>query len=107
MAQRVQVMVVCDLHDDETPATETVRFSFDGAPYEIDLCEAHVARFRDVLATYVGAARRAAGRGSRGRSRPGRLRPNEVREWARKQGIEVSKRGRIPSHVIEQYDAAH
>ena len=30
-----------------------------------------------------------------------------VRQWARKQGLAVSSRGRIPASVVEQYRAAH
>ena len=44
MAQRVQVLLVCDLHDDDTEGTETIRFSLDGAAYEIDLCASHAAQ---------------------------------------------------------------
>jgi len=66
MAQRVQVILVCDLHDDDTPGTETVLFSVDGTSYEIDVCERHAAELRDSFARYVGAARRAAGRSSGG-----------------------------------------
>ena len=113
MAQRVQVLLVCDLHDGESEATETVSFSVDGASYEIDVCDQHAAQLRDAFAPFVGAARRATG--SRGRGRRHRRssgadshgRGNEVREWARQQGIAVSERGRISADVIAQYDAAH
>jgi hypothetical protein len=30
----------------------------------------------------------------------------EIRAWAKQQGIVVSERGRIPAHVLEQYQAA-
>lgn len=33
--------------------------------------------------------------------------PSEVRAWARDQGLEVSARGAIPSHITEAYDAIH
>lgn len=112
MAQRVQVLLVCDLHDDDTEGTETVAFALDGAAYEIDLCDQHAAQMRDSLATYVGAGRRAGGRaatGRRGRSRAGgtRERAAEIRAWARSKGIEVNERGRIPATVAAKYDAAH
>src|SRR3954463_6252239 len=63
MAQRIQVLLVCDLHDDETPGTETITFTLDGASYEIDLCEQHAVKMRERFATYIGAGRRAGGRG--------------------------------------------
>lgn len=31
----------------------------------------------------------------------------KVRAWARSQGIDVGKRGRVPNEVIARYDATH
>lgn len=116
MAQRVQVLLVCDLHDDETPGDETVAFSLDGAAYEIDLCAAHADEMRDAFAGYVGAARRGGGRASAGaarrRGRPagagrGGRDTAAIREWARDRGLQVSERGRISADILAQYDAAH
>src|SRR3954447_5051633 len=113
MAQRIQVLLVCDMHDDETPGTETVTFSVDGASYEIDLCEQHANNLRERFATYVGAARRAGGRSdsSAGRSRRRRSRGSgdaaRIREWARSQGLAVPERGRIPADLAEKYAAAN
>ena len=116
MAQRVQVLLVCDLHGDETPAGETVEFGIDGSTYEIDVCEQHAGELRDRLAAYVGVARRAGGRSaSAGSSRAGRRRRRSsgsgeaarIREWARSQGLAVPERGRIPAELAEQYARAH
>jgi hypothetical protein len=115
MAKRVQVTLVCDLHDDETPAGETVTFALDGSAYEIDLCADHAGQMRDGFAGYVGAARRATGRGSSGGRSGGesRRRRNRgsgeaaaIREWAREQGLPVPERGRIPADLAEKYAAA-
>lgn len=115
MAQRVQVTLVCDLHGDETPATETVEFAVDGSAYEVDLCDRHAGELRDRLAGYVGVARRTGGRGalSPTGSRSGRRRRNRgsgdaarIREWARGQGLAVPERGRIPAELAEKYAAA-
>jgi hypothetical protein len=110
MAQRVQVLLTCDIHGDDTPGTETVSFAVDGNAYEIDVCDAHAAQLRDAFATYTGAARRAGrgvrpGRGRRGRTSVG-ADPAAVRAWARSSGVKVSERGRISSEVLEQYAAA-
>ena len=114
MAQKVQVLLVCDLHDDEEAGSETVTFSLDGASYEIDVCDEHAGGLRDAFAPYVGSARRAgrtsgasrsSRRGSSGRSSSRGV--SEVREWARKNGHQVSERGRISSVVQQAYDAAH
>ena len=110
MAQRVQVILVCDLHDDETAGTQTVAFGLNGSAYEIDLCDAHAAELRDGFARYVGAARRAGGRNARAgrrRSRPGGGEAAQIREWARDQGLPVPERGRIPADLAEKYAAAH
>jgi hypothetical protein len=114
MAQRIQVLLVCDLHDDETPGTETVRFGLDGASYEIDVCDRHAAELRDRLAGYVGAGRRtgargelSAGRTRRRRSRGGSGDAARIREWARSQGLPVPERGRIPAELTAKYAAAN
>jgi hypothetical protein len=110
MAQRVQVILLCDMDEAETPAAETVTFGLDGTGYEIDLCASHAAGLRDALTGYVGAARRTGSRGGRsgGRRRSARSgRANEIREWARGQGIGVSERGRISADLQARYDAAH
>lgn len=115
MAQKVQVLLVCDLHGDDTPGEETVPFSVDGAAYDIDVCAQHAGALREAFAPYVGAARRSGGRvstagGRRSGSRRGgvdRQRVAEIRSWAKGRGLPVSERGRIAGSVIAQYDAAH
>ena len=56
MAQKVTVA----LEDDLTggPATETLRFAFDGTGYEIDLNAKNGTAFRKQLAPYVEHARK-------------------------------------------------
>jgi len=103
MAQKVHVVLIDDI--DGANADETVRFSLDGAAYEIDLSAANAARLRTVMAEFVGHARRAQGRGTRRRS--SRSKSAEIRAWARDQGIEVSERGRIPADLTAKFEAAH
>ena len=115
MAQKVQVLLVCDLHADEVEGTETVTFGLDGSAYEIDVCAAHGVELRDAFASYVGAARRA-GRTPLAASRKARPagpktgpteRVSEIREWARTSGHQVSERGRLSSTLVAANDAAH
>jgi hypothetical protein len=117
MARKVQVILSDDL-DDSISADETVSFALDGTTYEIDLSEKNANEMRDVLGKYVSAARKVSSRGTRasgaGRSRAtgggGRMdreQAGAIREWARKNGHEVSDRGRIPASVVEAYEAAH
>ena len=113
MAQKVQILLVCDLHTDELEGTETLTFGLDGSSYEIDVCDDHAGQLRDAFAPFVGAARRAgrsggSARGGRRSSRTGASRDvSEVRDWARKNGHKVSERGRISGAVQQAYDAAH
>jgi hypothetical protein len=122
VAQKVVVSLVDDL--DETEADETVEFGIDGAAYEIDLSDSNAAKLRDLLADYVAHSRRLSGRRrsssrasapasaaparrSGGRASVDREQNQAIREWARKQGMTVSERGRIPSEVSEAYHKAH
>ena len=111
MAQKVSVTFACDYDRKEIPEGEhmTRAFSLDGRDYEIDLCEKHSQRFDDALKRFSDRARRATGRVSRTKRRTAANRQHsaDVRAWAKRSGIEVSDRGRIPANVIERYDASH
>ena len=114
MAQKVQVLLVDDLDGGE--ASETVSFALDGSTYEIDLSGKNAEEMRDAFAKYVGAARKAgrtsttssrsSGGGRRGGSSTAMDRDQAaaIRSWAKKQGLKVSDRGRIPATIIDQYN---
>ena len=98
---------------DGSPATETVRFGLDCISYEIDLSARNAAALRTMLEGYRAAGRRISGT----RERPARsvhaastrIDPAQlaaIRDWARRHGLVVSARGRVPQSVIEQYNAA-
>ena len=111
MAQKVTVTLVDDL--DGSTAEETVEFGLDGATYTIDLSGGNAGRLREALDEYVEHARRAGGRkrlaGKQVAGRPprpasaDREQNQAIREWARKQGMKVSDRGRIPAEVLDAY----
>jgi hypothetical protein len=114
MAQKVTVSLVDDL--DGSEAEETVEFGLDGAFYEIDLSEDNAERLRDALSEYVEHARRSGGRKRSGgrvavagraprTASADREQNQAMREWARKQGMNISDRGRIPKEVAEAYNA--
>ena len=111
MAQRVKIILEDDL--DGSPAEETVTFGLDGVTYEIDLSADNAAKLRDELAPWVGHARRSGGRKTSGAGRGGssaatkRTDLGAVRDWARKNGYEVSDRGRISADIQAAYDKAH
>jgi hypothetical protein len=110
MAQIREVRLVDDL--DGEAADETIEFGIDGKNYEIDLSKENAEKLRDALASYVAAARRSGGRRRSGSSSGGaaarrpsidREQNQAIREWARKRGMKVSDRGRIPAEVLETY----
>ena len=110
MAQKVEVHLIDDLDGKE--ANETLTFGLDGSNYEIDLSAKNANKLRDALSTYIGAARKAgripakAGRGRSGGSATADREQNQaIREWAKKQGLTVNDRGRIPAEIVEKYHA--
>lgn len=96
---------------DGSPAATTITFGFDGHDYEIDLSRSNARAFEKAMALYVGHARKVRGSRTRGSSRRssgnGGRDLSAVREWATANGYEVSTRGRIPTAVLEAYDAAN
>ena len=111
MAQKVSVTFACDYDSKEIPSGEhlTRSFSLDGRDYEIDLCERHSQKFDEVMKRFAEKARRASAKVGRTKRRTTahRRRSAEIRAWAKRSGMEVSDRGRIPSQVIRSYEANH
>lgn len=109
MAQIREIRLIDDL--DGQAADETVEFGVDGKNYEIDLSKDNAEKLRNSLAAFVSAARRAGGGRRRGAAssssarRPSidREQNQAIRDWARKRGMKVSDRGRIPADVLEAY----
>jgi hypothetical protein len=103
---------------DGKKADETVKFSLDGADYEIDLSKKNAAALRKAFAEFVSAARPikktapAAGRGRRAAApvsstRSPKAELDAIRAWAQEAGVHVADRGRISQHVRELYAAAN
>ena len=106
MASITTVELLDDI--DGKPATETIGFGLDGVEYEIDLSAKNAKALRKALDTWVASSRRVGGRVTRDtatRVATG-VDNRAVRAWAASNGIELSTRGRIPAHVIDQYRAA-
>ena len=117
MAKRVSVVLEDDL--DGTPAEESVSFALDGQNYEIDLNSKNAEALREALSNYIGHARKSGGprlpRPARSRAggatgsataRTDREQIKAVREWARRNGYQVSDRGRIAAPILEAYNNA-
>ena len=112
MAQQRSVTLVDDL--DGGKAAETVGFGLDGELYTIDLSKRNAAALRKAMAEFVDHARRVKATRTPGPGRAGKRpvprsgpAPAVVREWAAAQGITVSARGRVPTDLVAQYQAAH
>ena len=106
MATKTVTELVDDV--DGKPADETVSFGLDGVQYEIDLATDNAEALREALTPWLESARRIGGR--RGAGRPVKVATEvdtkAVRAWAASNGFELSARGRVPRHVVEQYREA-
>lgn len=114
MARQVITTLIDDL--DGKKADRTVEFSLDGVAYTIDLSEANAGKLRKALDPYINAGTRlgrtAAGRitsrgGAPARTAGSRDENRLIREWAIRNGHQISERGRIPQEVSSAYRAAH
>lgn len=105
MAKQTQTILIDDI--DGSPAQQTIRFSFDGVNYEIDLSEHNANGFRDSMRHWIEHARRggATRRRSAAAASANREELQRIREWARSRGMQVSDRGRIAASIRNQYYA--
>ena len=111
MAKQVITLLTDDLDGGE--ADRTVEFGLDGVNYTIDLSEKNAGKLRKALDPYLNGATRVGRSGGEARSarrgaapstgRASRDENQKIREWASKNGYEVSERGRIPSSIVEAY----
>lgn len=111
MARKVITVLTDDL--DGGKADRTVEFGLDGVTYTIDLSEENAGILRKVLDPYITAGSRIGrstteGRTGRRTERTGsstmdRHQNRAVREWAARNGYEISDRGRIPVSVVQAY----
>ena len=115
MAQKVEVVLTCDLDEESTPAIDTVVFAYGGQSYEFELCASHLKEFDEVMQRFASAARPGGGRPGGG-SRPRAPRASrsvtapelaKLRAWAEANGYAINERGRIPLNIRRAYEAAH
>jgi hypothetical protein len=111
MAKQIVTLLTDDI--DGSEADRTVEFGLDGVTYTIDLSEKNSGKLRKALDPYLAVASRAgrstassrvAARGAApAPSRANRDQNQAIREWATKNGYQVSERGRIPSSIVEAF----
>lgn len=118
MAQKTIVTLVDDLTGEEAENISTVEFALDGVTYELDLTDENSTKLHDSLSQYAKAGRKIGGRRRSG-PRPGRPSKStgrtagynretlkSIREWAKKNGHNVSDRGRLPAEVLQAWQTA-
>jgi hypothetical protein len=111
VAKQIITVLTDDL--DGGGADRTLEFGFDGVNYTIDLSEKNVGKLRKALDPYLTVASRVGRTGGNGRvasrtaqpARTNREQNQAIREWAVKNGYEVSERGRIPTSIVEAFHA--
>lgn len=112
MVKQIIHKLVDDL--DGGDADETVKFALDGIQYEIDLSKKNAAKLREAFAQYVAAGSKVGrggvvvgGRAARGRggAAADREQNKAIRAWAKREGREISDRGRIPQEIVDEYHA--
>ncbi|MEV7902089.1 histone-like nucleoid-structuring protein Lsr2 [Streptomyces anulatus] len=117
---RRRIITLVDDLDNTTLADETVLFALDGTQYEIDLTTANANTLRNALAPFTKAARPAtrksrstkpstapmttpAGGGATLSRHQSGIDPAKARSWARRHGLHVPERGRLPAEIRDAY----
>ncbi|MFI5894152.1 Lsr2 family protein [Actinoplanes sp. NPDC051513] len=110
MAKQVITVLTDDL--DGGDADRTIEFGLDGVSYTIDLSDKNAGKLRKAFDPYLSVAARVGRTAASGRtdsraaaspSRANRDQNQAIREWANKNGYEVSERGRIPASIVEAF----
>lgn len=112
MAKQIIHKLVDDL--DGGDADETVKFALDGVQYEIDLSNKNAEKLRELFAPYVAHGSKVGrggvvvgGRAARGRggATADRAQNKAIRDLAKREGREISDRGRIPQEIVDEFHA--
>jgi hypothetical protein len=106
-----RLLQVCDVCGTPTDS-ETIRFGWEMTTYEADLCEQHAEELVGLMERMILSARPlgapAAPVNVPRPPVPARQQATtaEVRAWAKKKGIKVPDRGRLPDDLFETYVSA-
>ena len=111
MAKQIITVLTDDL--DGSEADRTIEFGLDGVTYTIDLSDKNAGKLRKALDPYLAAASRIGRSTGNGRiaarsttaspARANRDQNQAIREWAARNGYQVSERGRIPASIVEAF----
>lgn len=103
MARREVTQFYDDLDGSALSESEhqAVHFSLNGTDYVLDLSKENVQRFHEALMPFIAAAREVPA------DPRTRVDASQIRAWARKKGMKVAQRGKIPFEVIDAYRRAN
>jgi hypothetical protein len=109
LAKKQTVQFIDDLDGKVLDEFETIRWAVDGREYEFDTSPKHAQQFRNSIEKYLTVSRRVGPKNTRtvAAVKSKSSRTQAIREWALREGYEVSSRGRIPLAVAEAFEAAH
>lgn len=93
--KKMEVVLIDDI--DGSTANETVKFTYRGKTYEIDLNKNNAAAFDECMKRFVSNAR------GFGAGNDDDQEKRDIRSWAREHGLKVGSRGRIPATVLREY----
>lgn len=112
MATKTVVTMIDDLTEVEGEDVQRREWTIDGVTYEADFSDEtwgelleDLQRYNDVAQVVRRDRGKGKGRGT-GQGAGNREESKAIREWAHRQGFEVSERGRIPKNVLDAYHAA-
>lgn len=101
----------------DTGLGHEVTFSYQGADYRIDLRPTNADKIETAFAPYIKVAEKVSSAGKARAKVSAATKPSgsgrsaeqlkAIREWAGKNGFDVSPRGRVRADVIDAFDAAH
>lgn len=114
--------------EEKVEASETVEFTINGQAFEMDLAADNAASFMEIIKPFMDAARPPTKRSGpkKAKSSSGTAAPaptnavakkstgskgadeeaQKIRDWAHKNGFDISSRGRIAQEVRDAYAAA-
>ncbi|MGI5526802.1 histone-like nucleoid-structuring protein Lsr2 [Streptomyces syringium] len=111
MAKRVETYLIDDVTEMRGDSVQTRMLAIDGERHEVDLGEDTYGELRAALAPYLEAGRKAKASkkdsASSAISVATEVSAADIRAWAKRRRIKVPARGRIPSPIRQQYEAAH
>lgn len=87
------------------PADESIAFVINGDSYTIDLSTANAAIFMKLLDPYIQAATKITQTQATdiAEQLAGVQQRIAIRTWAKRRGLDISERGRIPQDVVDEY----